>query len=162
MLLTEIGFEERQPVRQQLAQPYQAWRYAAISSESPCFLIERASTDQRATSLLAAYLVSSPEELLQILGLLGCCDCRVHLVRLSTAADVGSRLEPVRALFSYKTGCVAWFSYETDVGELHPCLSWQPKAGADAVWSVEWEARGSSSADARQRTRSPVRQLRAE
>lgn len=139
MLLTELGCEELQPVRQRLVHPYQPWRYVAITAEAPCFLIERGRLDQGAASLLSAYLVASPEQLLQIVEFLG-HDCRVYKVHLSGSTGSPSQLDPLKALYSYATGGPQWFSYQTQGGAIHPCLPWQPKAEISADWTIEWMA----------------------
>lgn len=139
MLLTELGCEEVRPARQQLVHPYQPWRYVAITAESPCFLIERGGLDHGVPSLLSAYLVPSPEELLQIVEFLG-HDCRVYKVGLYGSAGAPSQLDPLKALFSYAAGGPQWFSYQTEDGAILPCFPWQPKAETSADWTIEWAA----------------------
>lgn len=140
MLLTEIGFEERQPVRNQLVRPYQAWRYVAITGESSCFLIERDCRSHDIASLLSAYLVPSAEELLQVVEYLGHGDCRVYKVGLSGGAGGYSQLDPINALHSYTAGGAQWFSYEAQDGAIYPCLPGQPKVDTGADWTIEWRA----------------------
>lgn len=140
MLLTEFGCEESQAVRRHLVRPYQPWRYVAITSESPCFLIERDPLDHGNNSLLSAYLVPSAEELLQIVEYLGHSACRVYKVDLAGKAKVPSQLAPITALHSYMTGGVQWFSYEGQDGAIYPCLSGQPKADASAARVIEWRS----------------------
>jgi len=98
----------------------------AITSESPCFLIERDRPGHGAASLLSAYLVPSAEELLQVIEFLG-QDCRVCKVDLSGNSGEHSQLDPIKALHSYKADGVQWFGYEGQDGAIHTQCPWHPE-----------------------------------
>lgn len=142
MLLTEISWEVEDSVLRGLV-PYQPWRYVGISLESPCFLVKWSQHHHGEQPLLKNFLVAKPEDVLQMIGLLGVSDCRVYWLHIPRDDEECSRLEPVHAIKSYCLNGVTWFNHIDADGVAHPSsLSWQPAPEADTTMTTEWVCEG--------------------
>jgi len=138
MLLTDPSWAETHPTRRRLVQPYLPWRAIGVSTESPCFLVERAGPQQEEQALPSHLLVSTPEHLLKVLAELGQHCGSVYRLCLSGHGETDNRLERITSLLQYEAGGVPWFSTIGKDGQNRPCLPWQPKPGADTLHVIVW------------------------
>ena len=142
MLLTQTTWEEKNPVRRQLVSPYVAFRCVAVSGQSPCFLIHQYRQDFEEDAMpVGAYLVATPEDLLEVVGQLDAECSRVYAIQTQHEASEGCAMNAVTVLGTYRANGVRWFSYVTADGAITPCLPWQPRAGADSEWRIEWSSK---------------------
>jgi len=138
MLLTDPCWADTHPTRLRLVQPYLPWRAIGMSTESPCFLVERAGPQQEEKALLSHLLVSTPEHLLKVVAELG-QDCGpVYRLCLSGHGESDNRLERITSLMQYEAGGVPWFNTIGKDGQSSPCLPWQPKPEVGALQVAVW------------------------
>lgn len=140
MLLTRMHWEERQAARRRMVSPNISWHRVALSSLSPCFLIEceRESLDD--SVFLSAYLVPSVEDLLEAVEELEPGRCRVYRLNLSADEGVKSELEQIHAVHCYLAAEAPWYWYVDANGVSHPCERWQPEPDNDNSFEVKWSA----------------------
>lgn len=142
MLLTQTTWQENNPVRRHLVSPYIAFRCVAVSSESPCFLIQHASEDLKEDSLpVRAYLVTKAEDVLEVVAQLEAGRSRVYAFQTQPTEDERCVMNVVTDIRSYCEDGVTWFSYVTTDGAVTPCLPWQPRARSDHQLKVEWSSK---------------------
>jgi hypothetical protein len=85
-------------------------------------------------------LVSSPEELVEIVPKVGASRCRVfHLGLADRRADEQPALTEIRALRSHREADspVKWYVYVDTQGRECTCLPWLLGAGEGSVWQEE-------------------------
>jgi hypothetical protein len=80
MLLTHAQWAESNPAKQKLSAPHRSWRCVGISAESPVFFVDLFWDSDNADQAIRSVLVSSAEELIEIVTEVGPERCRVfHL-----------------------------------------------------------------------------------
>lgn len=142
MLLTQTTWEEKNPVRRQLFSPYTAFRCVAVSSESPCFLVQHTRDESEEDSLpVGTYLMTKAEDVLEVVGQLeGGCS-RVYAFPTQPMEAERCVMSAIADIRSYCEDGVTWFSYATTDGTIIPCLPWQPRASSDHQLKVEWSSK---------------------
>ncbi|CAE6766269.1 hypothetical protein R69927_05659 [Paraburkholderia domus] len=140
MLLTHAQWAESNPARQKLSAPHRAWRCVGISAESPIFFVDLFWGPDNLDQAIRSVLVSSPEELIEIVTGIGLDRCRVfHLGLANGCRDGQPALTEVMALRSHrKPGSpMKSYVYADAQGGQHACFPWSPRADETSVWEDE-------------------------
>jgi hypothetical protein len=140
MLLTHAQWAESNPAKQKLSTPHRSWRCVGISAESPIFLVDLLSRPDNPDQAIRSVLVSSPEELIEVVTEVGPKRCRAfHLGLAHGRPDGQPALTEVKALRSHRQpgSPVKWYVYVDARGYQHACFSWSPRADETSVWEEE-------------------------
>lgn len=126
MLLTDRIWEDSHPIRRALAHPYQTWRCVAWTDEAPSFLVVAEREADTDVQLPDSWFVDGPAALLAIVSKLNLSTVSVYV--LGRTPD-GRRVELSRLTGIWRErnrfdreDNMPWFWYETDRGEMKPCL----------------------------------------
>ncbi|WP_321883314.1 MULTISPECIES: hypothetical protein [Paraburkholderia] len=139
MLLTHAQWAESNPAKQRLSAPHHPWRCVGLSAESPIFFIDLLYDDNSDQAIRSA-LVSSPEELIEIVTEIGPARCRVfHLGLANGRREVAPTLTEVLSLMSYRapSNSVKYYVYLDMEGHRQACFPWSPRADENSVWEEE-------------------------
>jgi hypothetical protein len=140
MLLTHDQWAESNPAKRKLSAPHRPWRCVGLSAESPVFLVDLQCRTHNPDQAIRSVLVSSPEELVEIVSEIGSARCRVfHLGLADSNAEEQPALTEMRALRSHREpdSPVKWYFYVDAQGHQHSCLPWSPAAAETSVWQEE-------------------------
>jgi hypothetical protein len=138
MLLTHAQWAESNPAKQKLSAPHRPWR--CVSAESPIFFVDLFWEPDNLDQAIRSVLISSPEELIEIVTEVGPDRCRVfHLGLANGRRDEQPALTEVMALRSHRAPGhpMKWYVYEDAQGSQHACFSWSPSANETSVWEEE-------------------------
>jgi hypothetical protein len=140
MLLTHAQWAESNPAKQKLSAPHRSWRCVGLSAESPIFFVDLHWGPDNPDQAIRSVLVSSPEELVEIVTEVDSSRCRVfHLGLANSRPDGQPVLTEVKALRSHRQpgSPVKWYVYVDAQGCQHACFSWSPRADETSVWKEE-------------------------
>ncbi|TFE40030.1 hypothetical protein E2553_24910 [Paraburkholderia dipogonis] len=140
MLLTHAQWAESNPAKQKLSAPHRPWRCVGISAESPIFFVDLFWGPDNPDQAIRSVLVSSPEELIEIVTEVGPDRCRVfHLGLANGRRDGQPALTEVTGLRSHRApgNPMKWYVYADAQGCQHACVSWSPRADETSVWEEE-------------------------
>jgi hypothetical protein len=140
MLLTHAQWAESNPTKQRLSAPHRPWRCVGISAESPVFLVDLFWAPENTDQAIRSVLVSSPEELIEIVSEFGLDRCRVfHLGLANGRRDERPALTEVMALRSHRApgNPMKSYVYADAQGGQHACFSWSLSADETSVWEEE-------------------------
>ncbi|MFX1737973.1 hypothetical protein PXJ20_30175 [Paraburkholderia sp. A1RI_3L] len=140
MLLTHAQWAESNPAKQRLSAPHRSWRCVGLSAESPIFFVDLLWGTDHPDQAIRSTLVSSPEELIEIVTDVDSSRCRVfHLGLANGRPDGQPTLTEVKALRSHRQpdSPVKWYVYVDAQGCQHACFSWSPDADETSVWEDE-------------------------
>jgi hypothetical protein len=142
MLLIQPSWEDRQPARRLLVSPFQPVRCVAVSSESPCFLVQPRIGGRNDDGLeVHAYLVATPEDLLDVIADMDVEHTFIYKIRAQVDAADARPLDLISAISSYRNGKMKWFAYANREGSVMPCLPWQPSPDDESELTIEWQAK---------------------
>ncbi|MDP9649661.1 hypothetical protein [Paraburkholderia caledonica] len=140
MLLTHAQWAESNPAKQRLSAPHRSWRCVGLSAESPIFFVDLFWGPDSPDEAIRSVLVSSPEELIEIVMELGPERCRVfHLGLANRRREERPALTEVLRLRSHRApgNAVKWYVYTDVEDQQHACISWSPDADETSVWEEE-------------------------
>lgn len=140
MLLTHAQWAESNPAKQKLSAPHRSWRCVGISAESPVFFVDLLWGPDNPDQAIRSVLVSSPEELIEIVTEVGSERCRVfHLGLASGRRNESPCLTEVMKLRSHRApgSPIKWYVYVDTQGCQHACFSWAPRADETSMWEEE-------------------------
>jgi hypothetical protein len=120
MLLIQPSWEDRQPARRLLVSPFQPVRCVAVSSESPCFLVQPRIGGRNDDGLEHTF---------------------IYKIRAQVDAADARPLDLISAISSYRNGKMKWFAYANREGSVMPCLPWQPSPDDESELTIEWQAK---------------------
>lgn len=126
MLLTDRIWEESQPIKRALAQPYQAWCCVGLTDEASSFLVVTARDNSEDVQLPDSWVVDGPAALFALVAQLNLNTVSVYVVDRATD---GRRVKLSRVTGIWRErdrfggeAVAPWFWYGTDCGEMKPCL----------------------------------------
>lgn len=140
MLLTHAQWTESNPAKQRLSAPHRSWRCVGISAESPVFFVDLLWGPDNQDQAIRSVLVSSPEELIELVTEMGSERCRVfHLSLADGHRNELPFLSEVMALRSHRApgSPIKWYVYRDAQGCQHACFSWSPRPDETSVWEDE-------------------------
>lgn len=140
MLLTQAQWAESNPAKRKLSEPNRPWRCVGLSGESPIFFVDLFWDGEGNDQAIRSVLVSTPEDLIEVVTDFGRDRCRVFHFELANGdRDALPVLTEVIAIRSYREPgtLVKGYVYVDIQGHQQACFSWLPAPGENSEWKDE-------------------------